>query len=62
MEKEQIEQTMVRRAEVQKRLVHLKEEILKLDKEKEHLQVILREYNQESKNFRLNSDTFYFLW
>lgn len=62
MEKEQIEQTMVRRAEVQKRLVHLKEEILRLDKEKEHLQVILREYNQESKNFRLNSDTFYFLW
>ena len=62
MEKEQIEQTMVRLAEVQKRLVHLKEEILKLGKEKEHLQVILREYNQESKNFRLNSDTFYFLW
>lgn len=61
MEKEQIEQTMVRLAEVQKRLVHLTEEILKLDK-KEHLQVILREYNQESKNFRLNSDTFYFLW
>ena len=61
MEKEQIEQTMVRLAEVQKRLVHLTEEILKLDK-KEPLQVILREYNQESKNFRLNSDTFYFLW
>lgn len=62
MEKEQTEQTMVRLAEVQKRLVHLTEEILKLEKEKEHLQVILREYNQESKNFRLNSDTFYFLW
>ena len=34
MEKEQIEQTMVRRAEVQKRLVHLTEEILKLDKKR----------------------------
>ena len=43
------EQTMVRLAEVQKRLVHLMEEILKLEKEKEHLQVILREYNQEAK-------------
>lgn len=53
MEKEQIEQTMVRRAEVQKRLVHLKEEILRLDKEKEHLQVILREYNQESKKLQI---------
>lgn len=53
MEKEQIEQTMVRRAEVQKRLVHLKEEILKLGKEKEHLQVILREYNQESKKLQI---------
>ena len=53
MEKEQIEQTMVRLAEVQKRLVHLTEEILKLDKEKEHLQVILRDYSQESKKLQI---------
>lgn len=44
---------MVCLTEVQKRLVHLTEEILKLDKEKEHLQAILRECNQESKKLQI---------